>query len=270
MTGMAHDELRELTGGYVLDALSDAERRALDAHLATCAECAREVRELRAVAGGLAYAVPQIDPPAALRDRVLAHAVQGPRTSSRTSAHERPARAAVATWLAAAASIAAIALGLYAMTLRQRVNQLEHRLREANTRAEGTQRELQAARAAVDRGGRTEAVLSAPDLRRIDLAGQKAAPSAVGRAYWSPSRGLVFTAASLPPLPAGKQYQLWVIPPGSKVPVNAGMIDLEPGGRAVTLVDAATAASVGTVAVTVEPTGGVPSPTGDMALAGSL
>ena len=42
---MTHDELRELTGGYALGVLSEAERRAIETHLPTCVECAREVRE---------------------------------------------------------------------------------------------------------------------------------------------------------------------------------------------------------------------------------
>ena len=42
---MSHDELRELSGGYALGALSDADRRLFEAHLSTCPECAGEVRE---------------------------------------------------------------------------------------------------------------------------------------------------------------------------------------------------------------------------------
>ena len=105
---MTHDELRSLTGGYALGALSEAERRELEAHLPTCADCAREVSELRDAAGGLAYAVPQHDPPAHLRDRVLRAAV----ASSQGTVVEmppRPARPMLPTWFAVAASVAACA-----------------------------------------------------------------------------------------------------------------------------------------------------------------
>jgi anti-sigma-K factor RskA len=268
---MTHDELRELTGGYALGALSDADRRALESHLDGCAECAREVRELAVVAGGLALAVPQVDPPAALRERVLRAATQDDLSPPRVARMEPPAPrpSALPSWLAAAAAIAAVALGLYSLSLRERVGRLEEQLREANVRAEGAQRELQIARTGGSNSRQIALVLDAPDVRAIDLVGQKGAPTATGRAYWSRSRGLVFTASNLPAPSVGRQYQLWVIPQGSSTPLSAGMLDLEGGGLAMALVDSSTAARVGTVAVTLEPVGGVPQPTSDPVLVGS-
>lgn len=264
MTSMTHDELRELTGGYALGALSEDERRALEAHLLTCAECSLEVRQLSQVANGLAHAVPQLEPPAALRARVLNAALDRP-SQAPAAAASRP-RAPLATWLAVAASIAAVALGLYTLTLRQRIDALQAQLRDMSARFD---RELQIARASAERVNQVSVILAASDVQRIDLAGQAKAPQAAGRAYWSPSRGLIFTATNLPALAPGRQYQLWVIPKGRQ-PVSAGLLDLEPGGRASVIVDPATASQVGTVAVTIEPAGGVPQPTGDMVLAGAL
>ena len=274
---MTHDELRELTGGYALGALSDPERQALEAHLATCPECAQEVRELAGVASGLAVAVPQVDPPAALRDRVVRAAV---RSSSgvrpiRGDAEMAAARPSLSPWspwspwLAAAAALAAVAFGLYAVSLRERIGQLEAQLRQAIARAEGAERERQIANAASDRARQIVAVLDAPDLRTIGLAGQQGAPAAVGRAHWSPTRGLVFTASNLPSPTAGHQYQLWVIPNGEKTPVSAGMIDIEGSGVATALVDRGLASRLGTVAVTLEVAGGAPQPTTDPVLVGS-
>jgi len=266
---MTHDELRELTGGYALGVLSDSEREALEVHLATCAECARDVREFAGVASGLAFAAPQVDPPAALRERVLRAAVapatvRPGRVESVTVA--RPS--ALPSWLAAAAAVAAVAFGLYALSLRERVGQLEAQLRQAIARAEGVERELQIASAASDRARQIVAVLDAPDLRTIALAGQKGAPAAVGRAHWSPSRGLVFTASNLPSPSPGRQYQLWVIPKG-ELPVSAGMIDLESSGLAIALADPTVASRIGTVAVTLEVAGGVAQPTTDPILVGT-
>ena len=59
---MTHDELRDLSGGYALGALSEAEHRAFVAHLSTCPECTEEVRGFAAVSSGLAHVVPQVDP----------------------------------------------------------------------------------------------------------------------------------------------------------------------------------------------------------------
>ena len=98
------------------------------------------------------------------------------------------------------------------------------------------------------------------------LAGQAVAPDAVGRTFWSPSRGIVFTAAGLPPLPADRVYQLWFIP---DQPVSAGLLALDPSGTVVASLDAAPGITAPvTMAVSIEPAGGVPAPTGDLYLVG--
>jgi anti-sigma-K factor RskA len=267
---MTHDELRELTGGYALGVLGEEERRALEAHLASCPACAQEVREFQHVTAALAYTVPQHDPPAALRDRVV-RAVAAASAPGRADESARRSNRALPVWFAAAASLAAVALGLYAMTLRARIDDLEVRLQDANARADSVQRELAVARASDDEARRRLAVLTAGDVRVFTLAGQKTAPGASGRAFWSASHGqLVFMAASLPPLAPGRQYQLWVIPPNGS-PVSAGMLERQSDGRvASTLADSSSVSQVGTVAVSEEPAGGVPSPTGPIVLAGSL
>ena len=73
------------------------------------------------------------------------------------------------------------------------------------------------------------AVLTAPDVARVDLAGQAAAPSAAARAFWSRSRGLLFAASNLPPVPPGRMYQLWFI--SGQTPVSAGLFVPGAGGQ---------------------------------------
>ena len=43
----AHDELRHDAAAYALGVLDPGERAAFETHLAGCAECAAEVREMR-------------------------------------------------------------------------------------------------------------------------------------------------------------------------------------------------------------------------------
>ncbi len=266
---MSHDDLRELSGGYALGALSDADRRAFEAHLSTCAECAGEVRELVAVASGLAHAVPQVDPPAALRARVLSAATAGHRPDAAPAPPSSTRRSGLFAMLSAAAAIAAIALGLYAVSLQQRIRVLEEELRIASARATEINRQLVQYRVASDRALQIRAILAAPDLRRIDLAGQKTAPGAFGRAFWSPTQGMVVAFDKLPATTTDRVYQLWVIPPGGN-PVSAGLLERQSDGTAITLGAPGASPRVGTVAVTLEPAGGVPAPTGDMIVAGTL
>jgi anti-sigma-K factor RskA len=230
-----HEQFAELTGLYVLGALTGAERQAFEAHAAGCAECAAEIQALNSVSSALGGLAPPADPSPAVRARLMASLSGEPRQTLRR------ARAPIAAWLVAAASLAlAVALGGYAVELRRGARE----------------------------GRLVAAVLAAPDLARIDLAGQPTAPSASARAFWSRSQGLVFTASNLPPAPAGRVYQLWVLS-SQPAPTSAGLLRPDAAGRVTaafkTPPDLPQPVAM---AVTLEPDGGVPAPTGDKYVVG--
>ena len=258
MTPLDHGALRDQVELYVLGALPPSERAQFELHLATCDECRASVRAMSAVAGALAQAVPELEPPGSLRTRVLT-AVTGAKPASATRSVS-----VVVPWLAAAASLlAAVGLAAYAVAMRGRVSSLEGRLREAVERAALSEREIADLRRTSSEAQSQMAILAAPDLQRIDLAGQTAAPQSAGRAFWSRSRGLVFTAAKLPALPAGKVYQLWILT-SQPAPISAGLFRPDPGGNVRTLFETPIdLPQPSGMAVTIEPEGGVPLPTGD-------
>jgi anti-sigma factor RsiW len=68
---VTHDEVRELLAAYALDALDPEDERAVEAHLATCPDCRRDVAALREAAASLATGVPSVEPPAALKTRIM-------------------------------------------------------------------------------------------------------------------------------------------------------------------------------------------------------
>lgn len=270
MTGPNHDRLVDLSGLYVLDALGPEDREAFEAHVRECAECAAEVRSFHPVVEGLARTVPSREPPAKLRQRVMESVQPGsPPQVQRATPMRQPASAWPAWLLAAACLLAAIGLGWQTLRLQSAVRTLEARLEEATLRENFAQREIADARTAAAEAQSTVAVLAAPDLARIDLAGQPPAAQASARAFWSRSRGLVFTALRLPAVPAGKTYQLWVVT--ASMPISAGLLRPDPTGSVTTVV--ATSPDIPqpiAMAVTVEPEGGVPAPTGDKYLIGTV
>jgi anti-sigma-K factor RskA len=255
-----HDALRELIPLHAIGALSGAERNAVESHLATCAECAEELRAFAPVGMALAQVAPQVDPPASLRAAILA-AAQPAKTARTTSS--------IMPWLAAAARLAiTVGMGIYMASLQRRIRALEGDLRAALLRVDDGERRVNVAMRAAADAQTPLSVLTAPDVRRIDLAGQAAAPSASARAFWSRSRGLVITAANLPPLPAGRIYQLWFV--ARPAPVSAGLLTPDAGGSlTTTLPTPADVPNPTALAVTIEPEGGVPSPTGAMYLVGA-
>jgi anti-sigma-K factor RskA len=225
-----HDDLSELTGLYVLGALTGAERQAFEAHVAGCARCAAEVYSFEPVVAALGQMAPPADPSSSVRAQLLAAVSPAePRGWRRTG------------WLAAAAALlVAIGASGYALRLRQQSQDQQ----------------------AVAR------VLAAPDLARIDLTGQPVAPTASARALWSRSRGLVFTASNLPPLPAGRVYQLWVLS-SQPAPMSAGLLKPDEAGRVTAMIPTPQdMPQPVAMAVTLEPDGGVPSPTGNKYLVG--
>jgi anti-sigma-K factor RskA len=233
-----HDRFSENAASYVLGALSQAERNAFETHLAGCAACAAEVRAFGSVADAIGAASAPAEPPPAARARVL-DVVAGSAEWRQAGAPARRSSAAW-PWLAVAASLAlATGAGMYAMRLRGALAEAE----------------------------RARAVMAAPDLTRIDLAGQPAAPTASARAFLSRSRGLIFTASNLPPLPVGRIYQLWIVT--EQAPVSVGVVTPDANG-AVEFVSRRGEhfPKAAGVAVTIEPEGGVPAPTGAKYLVG--
>ncbi len=303
MNAADRERREELATLYALGTISSAERIELQhAHrdggagvdseaAADAREVSTLVRDLTRAAVGLAQAAPQVEPPAQLRARVLS-SVTGKRFGAAVvpiAAAPAPAPAAPATataavrpvrawpgWLAAAAAfVLAVGVGAYALQLRGRVEQANDQLAAATTRATKAERDLVSIQQALGnaeaqtRTLRLEAaVLIAPDMTRVDLAGQPVAPSAAARAFWSRTQGLVFAANHLPALPANKTYQLWVVA-AKQPPISAGLLTPDAQGNITAHI--ATPHDIPTpvaLAVTLEPAGGVPAPTGEKYLVG--
>ncbi len=121
---MTHDELRESLAAYALNAASPEDAREVEAHLETCEECQRDLKVLREVTADLASGVGMVNPPAALRARVL----------SAIQPQARPAIPRAGTLgLALAAALALILAGI-SFSLNQRLAAVNQRLVALNDR----------------------------------------------------------------------------------------------------------------------------------------
>ncbi len=266
---MSHEPHSELASAYALGALAGTERSEFETHLRTgCGVCETALREYAETLAAVAAELPPVTPPPVVKARLL----------QRIAAESEPAREAPARrrWLrpllwggslaAAAAWIAYLTLTHQGLerTLALR-NQEAASLREeaATLRGEATR-----LRGEVTRQREVLALLEAPETRVVALGGLPPSPSAGGRMWWhGDKREGFFVTHGLPPVPTGKIYQLWVISGGQ--PLSAGIFDVDQRGG-VTLrvgpLPQGTRAEV--FAVTLEPAGGLPAPSGQMYLAG--
>jgi anti-sigma-K factor RskA len=254
---MAHSERHEeLVAALAAGIASGADRAELDAHLREgCASCEELLIELRQAATAFAALVPAAAPPAALRRRILASL--GP---ARVPAP--PVAAPVRVWpvLAAAAALLAVAVGLDDARLRRQREDLRSQTAQLSGRLQTAETEL------AQRVLRAR-VLESDDVRMLTLGGQGPQPKAQGRVFWSDrARRGVLVAGNLAPLPPDRQYELWVFLKGK--PVNAGVFDVDAQGRALFESKDFPEAGAQNFAVTIEPRGGVPAPTGPIVLVG--
>jgi hypothetical protein len=290
---MTHEDYKEMLALAALDALDggdEQQQRALDAHLAECAECRAEMEALRDAAASLAYAAtpPREAPTPELRARILtaikshpqdarrAPSDGGAATASQTSnvsslsefekrreAREVRVGRRLLVFGSLAASLAVAALLVTLALAWQRNARLQGELARLSETVNRTQQEL--ARTRADRE-----LLAAPEAHTATLSGTKVAERARARLTFDAQTGrAMLMAADLPPAPPGKAYQLWFIAEG-KPPMPGSVFQPDTRGHAemheIIPPEGRTAA---VFAVTLEPAGGVSAPTGEIYLKSS-
>ncbi|GAA4609738.1 anti-sigma factor RsiW [Actinoplanes octamycinicus] len=229
-------DIHSLVGAYVLDAVDDLERVAVDRHLRECDPCRIEAAELAQAAARLADGAWSVPPPR-LRDNVLATVATTRQVPVETPRRSR--RAYRTRWVAAAAAVVAAAgAGTAVFTIQ------ELRVRDERTAVEAAR-----AREAEVRG-----ILAAPDvkLREQPLVGGGKVTVAYSRLRDS---GVILMAADAAPA-GGQVFQLWTVRAGK--PVSEKVLAAGQTSAVTVVHGMSTASSVG---VSVEPPGGSPEPT---------
>lgn len=230
-------DMHSLSGAYALDALEgDTERDRFVRHMSRCPACASEVRGFREVGTALAFAA-AAEPPAELRDRVLAAAARTRQVPPEVSTHVRPRPArSWLPWLSGAVALASIAVAVF------------FGLAQAHT-----QQQLNQARA---QNQALNVILSVPGVRVLSQATAKGGVATVVLA--ADRHELAVVTSGLPALPAGKVYQLWLI--GKVKTISAGLLPPARSGRTPAVL--ATGVVRGdTLGLTVEPAPGSAQPT---------
>lgn len=284
MTALTHSpRFEEMLPAYALGALDGEDLRELETHLAAgCPECQGLLRIWQGDVEALAVAAAPLEPSQLTRERLLRSLEPRPGRSGAEEAARPGAGVApredrirsgprqTPRWLwAAAAALLVFAgwAGFDRARLGGEVAELTVERDRLAARASELDRQLALTQAEATRMAQALQVVASPGARSIALAGLDPAPGASGRTFVDPeSRRAVFYASNLPALDSGKTYQLWFIPEG-QAPVSAGVFGVDDRGAASVPVErVAPVDQIQVWAVTVEPAGGVPQPTGAMVL----
>ena len=261
---MTHQDYKEMIPAHALSALDPADDRVLSEHLESCGDCRRELDEWQITAVSLSFSADPLEPSPQVRERILSRVREdnAAASSSKVLPFSDPSKRNVWSSFGSLGTIAAtvvFALLLISVVVLWRNNRaMEQEIAKLTSQTEKTQQELNDKAKLVD-------LLKKPGTRMAELTGMPIAPGATAKlAYDTTGHAMVMTEG-LPTVPAGKQYQLWFIVNNKPMPGRSFSTD---NGGAAVLEDQVPAAAMNQVvfAITLERSGGVPSPEGPIYL----
>jgi anti-sigma factor RsiW len=266
---------------YSIQSLSAGETAAAALHVEECPECARQLAEVTGDLALLSLSADQQPVPVGVRDRIMTRIAAEPQTVVATTPATPPVVAPQKTepaparvihevkprrnWFPIlvpwAAAFAMLALAGYLGNQDQHLNELLN----------NDKGEIAKLSASATHAEEVLETLTSPAAKQVTLTEGKGAPPPTGRASYLADKGeLVFIGNNLKPLPAGKTYEMWIIPADGKAPVPAGLFRPDDHGSASvvlpTLPQGVPAKAFG---VTIENAAGSATPTMPIVLSGA-
>ncbi len=259
-----YNDFESLCAGYVLDALSDEERNKFEALLSTATQEQREIYEqMRSAKDEIALAAEPLEPSNQLFSKIISEINKKENGTAPKSASIIP----LWTYKLAAAVFLTGFLAL-ALFTQQLSNSVEEKVSQINY----LQNELVYLESELEQRDELLAILESREMYLVLMDGLDTSPDGYGKILWDPEgERALLQVANLPQPADDKDYQLWLIK-DEQSPVSAGIFNFErPGTDLFYRIDALAEAPSeisNTFAITLEPKGGVPQPTGEMYLVG--
>lgn len=263
------DEVLDLAAAFVLGALDADEMDAVRGHLTSCAEAHPEFAELGSVVPVLAASVPMVEPPASLKDRLMAAAAADLEARREADTSSTEASAPVQS-IAAPTPIGAVPDAAPVVVMPRR---------ETRTSFGGWAMRIAAVLAIVVLGGWNvllqDRLATAQSYEQavaavLDVAGQDGSLTAVltaegdggptGLAAVSSTGEVTLAMRDLPATSGGQVYEAWVIA-SDGVPVPLGDFRVDDAGTALFTGDGLPAEPGIVLALTLEPGPGATAPT---------
>jgi anti-sigma-K factor RskA len=263
---MSHDEYKEMIPVHALSALEAADERVLSDHLVGCAECRRELDEWQSTTAGLALEAAPLEPSPQVRETILTEIreVKIEPPSAKVVPFVAPKKNiwnSFGSLGAIAATLLFLALVVYVVLLWKENRALQSQVATIASENRRVKKDLELSLAAVK-------LISSPGSRMAELNATPMAPGAAAKIAFDKTGHAMLMASGLPAAPAGKEYQLWFIVGGEKMPGKTFATDNAGSGMLIDQVPAAAMRSA-VFAITMEPKGGVSAPTGQVYLVSS-
>ena len=155
--------------------------------------------------------------------------------------------------------------------VRRQLASTQQQVEELTRQVRFYQTAIQSQRLDIERNMQLVSLLSSPALRLLDLRATEQGGSASAHALLADNAQILFYASHLPALPAARTYQLWLMRSRGPAVVSGGIFQPDRSQRAMlTVPNAADIRAITALAVTEEPAGGRPLPTGHKILIGTL
>ena len=244
---------------YALGALEGDEKQEIETHVASCAECARKLAEARGRIALLALAAPSAPPSAAVKQRLMSQI----RADASPAAREpESARGVFGRWWITVLAPAGVALAVATIVLWSENRNLDEQLAALRASAQQQQQQLHDARDVAD-------LITANDTITVALAQQPGQPKGSAHVMYNAKMGMLMYEGEIAPAPAAKSYQLWLVPTTGK-PISAGVFNPASEQPDHWMMKVPPGMVPKAFAVTLEPAGGMPQPTGPMVLVGPV
>jgi anti-sigma-K factor RskA len=247
---------------YALGALEGDEKKAIESHVATCSDCARKLAEARGRISLLAFSAPPVAPSPGVKEGLMRqlHASAEGRLPARTASEpERHGGFFGRGWSMVLAPVAAV-LALAAIFLYTENARLQSELTTLRAAADQQKSEANETRDILH-------IAQANDTVVVMLKKMPGSPDGDAKVSYNAKMGKLFYDGWIEPAPAGKSYQLWLVPMQGD-PVNAGVFTPAKAKMEMWTASVPLGMPAKMFAVTLEPTGGMPHPTGPMIFVG--
>ncbi len=236
-----HEKWIELADLYAVGALDGGDASEFQAHLQKgCVLCEARIAENETAVAGLVGALAPLEAPAALKSRIM-ETIGAGEEAFETAENFQPGFSPLWGALAWVLVSAGIVFGWKATSLNRHTVEFK----------------------------RMEASVMASSVKTVEMKTPDSKTPGFAKVVWSEKGDCIFMTMGLPHPSKDKTYQLWGITGDQKISAGVFQVD-EHGCGVLVMKKDVTAAAFEKMAVTLEPAGGVPSPTGPIVLLGSL